>query len=123
MNKKRKFDGVGAQASHGGSWDRSGYINTEAKKGSRFGGGSGGRGGSRDGQNGEGGCGRGGNGPTTNPPTKTDRKIGAAVRTDRKEVIRRTVRMNEMPRFFIIRKYDWFISQRTSQLQIRSKSF
>ena len=34
-----------------------------------------------------------------------------------------TVRMNEMPRFFIIRKYDWFISQRTSQLQIRSKSF
>ena len=34
-----------------------------------------------------------------------------------------TVRMNEMPRFFIIRKYDWFISQRTSQIQIRSKSF
>ena len=32
-----------------------------------------------------------------------------------------TVRMNEMPRFFIIRKYDWFISQRTSQIQIRSK--
>ena len=35
----------------------------------------------------------------------------------------RTVLMNEMPRFFIIRKYDWFISQRTSQIQIRSKSF
>ena len=34
-----------------------------------------------------------------------------------------TVRMNETPRFFIIRKYDWFISQRTSQIQIRSKSF
>ena len=31
--------------------------------------------------------------------------------------------MNEMPRFLIIRKYDWFISQRTSQIQIRSKSF
>ena len=35
----------------------------------------------------------------------------------------RTVRMNEMPRFFIIHKYDWFISQRTSQIQIRSKLF
>ena len=32
-----------------------------------------------------------------------------------------TVRMIEMPRFFIIRKYDWFIIQRTSQLQICSK--
>ena len=27
MNKKRKFDGVGAQASHGGYWDRGGYRN------------------------------------------------------------------------------------------------
>ena len=89
MNKKRKFYGVRAQASHGGSWDRSGYINTEAQKSSRFGGGRGGRGGGRYGQNGEGGGGRGGNGPTTNPPTKTDMKIGAAVRTDRKEVGRR----------------------------------
>ena len=35
----------------------------------------------------------------------------------------RTVLLIEMPRFFIIRKYDWFISQRTSQLQIRSKLF
>ena len=26
MNKKRKFDGVRAQASHGGSWDRSRYA-------------------------------------------------------------------------------------------------
>ena len=34
-----------------------------------------------------------------------------------------TVRMIEMLRFFFIRKYDWFISQKTSQLQIRSKSF
>ena len=75
MKKKRKFDGVGDQSSHGGSWDRNG---------SRFGGG---RGDGRDGQNGGGRGGRGGNGPTTNPPpTKTDRKIGAAVRTDRKEV-------------------------------------
>ena len=30
MNKKRKFDGVGAQASHEVSWDRSGYRNLEA---------------------------------------------------------------------------------------------
>ena len=34
-----------------------------------------------------------------------------------------TVLMNEMPRFFIIRKYDWFCSQTTSQIRIRSKSF
>ena len=34
-----------------------------------------------------------------------------------------TVLLIEMPRFFIIRKYDWFISQKTSQLQICSKSF
>ena len=27
MNKKRKFDGIGAQASHGGTWDRGGYRN------------------------------------------------------------------------------------------------
>ena len=38
-------------------------------------------------------------------------------------LIRCTVRMIEMPRFFFIRKYDWFISPKTSQLQIRSKSF
>ena len=49
MNKKRKFDGVGAQASHGGSWDRSGYRNLEAQSSSRFGSGSGGRGDGRDG--------------------------------------------------------------------------
>ena len=30
MNKKRKFDGVVSQASHGGSWDRSGYRKLEA---------------------------------------------------------------------------------------------
>ena len=72
MNKKRKFDGVGDQSSHEGSWDRNG---------SRFGGGRGGRGG------GKGRGGRGGNGTTTTPPpTETDRKIEAAVRTDRKEV-------------------------------------
>ena len=52
----------------------------------RFGSGRGGRGGGRDGQNGGGGGGRGGNGSTTNPPTKTDRKLGEAVRTDGKEV-------------------------------------
>ena len=49
MNKKRKFDGVGAQASHGRSWDRSGYRHLEAQSGSRFGSGSGGRGDGRDG--------------------------------------------------------------------------
>ena len=82
MNKKRKFDGVGDQSSHGGSWDRNS---------SRFGGRHGGRGGGRDSQNGGGRGGRGGNGPTTNPPIKTDRKIGA-VRTDRKEVGQRRKR-------------------------------
>ena len=89
MNKKRKFDDVGAQASHGGTWERGGYQNSEIQNGTRFGGGRGGhggRGGGRDRQNGGGGGGRGGNGSTTNPPTKTDRKPGAAVRTDRKEV-------------------------------------
>ena len=45
MNKKRKFDGIGAQESHGGTWDRSRYRNSEAQNGSRFGGG---RGGGRD---------------------------------------------------------------------------
>ena len=59
MNKKRKFDGVGDQASHGGYWDRNG---------SRFGGGRGGCGGNTESQNGGGRGGRGGNGPTTNPP-------------------------------------------------------
>ena len=83
MNKKSKFDGVGDQSSHGGSWDRNG---------SRFGDGRGGRGSGRDSQNGGGRGGRGGNGPTTNPPpTKTNRKI-EAVRTDRKEVGRRRKR-------------------------------
>ena len=77
MNKKRKFDAIGDQSSHGGSWDRNG---------SRFGGGHGGHGGSRDSQNGVGRGGRGGNGPTTNPPHQDGQKIGAAVRTDRKEV-------------------------------------
>ena len=85
MNKKRNFDGVGTQASHGGTWDMGGYRNSEAQNGSRFGGrcGSG-----RDRQNGGGGGGRGGNGPTTTPPppTKTDRNLGLAVRTEGKEV-------------------------------------
>ena len=60
----------------------------EAQNRSRFSGGRGGRGGGRDGQNGGGGGRRGGNGPTTTPapPTKTDRKLGAAVRTEGKEV-------------------------------------
>ena len=83
MNKKIKFDGVGDQSSHGGSWDRNG---------SRFGGGRGGRGGGKDSQNGGGRGGCGGNGPATNPPpTKTDRKI-ETVRTDRTEVGRRRKR-------------------------------
>ena len=56
MNKKRKFDCVGDQSSHGGSWDRNG---------SRFGGGRDGHGGGRDSQNGGGRGGRGGNGPAT----------------------------------------------------------
>ena len=86
MNKKRKFDGVRAQASHGGTWDRGGYRNSDTQNGTRFGGGRGGRGGGRDGHHGGGGGGRGGNGSTTNPPTKTDRKLGAEVRTDGKEV-------------------------------------
>ena len=47
-------------------------------------------------------------------------KKGIIVREEKKKC---TVLMNEMPRFFIIRKYDWFSSQRTSQIQIRSKSF
>ena len=70
INKKRKFDGVGAQASHRGTWDRGGYQNSETQNGSIFGGGPGGPGGPgdrRDGKNGGGGGGRGGNGLTTNP--------------------------------------------------------
>ena len=73
-------------------YHRSGYRNSEAQSGSRFGGGRGGRGGpggGRDGQNGGGGGGRGGNGSTTNRPHQDGQKIGAAVRTDRKEVVRR----------------------------------
>ena len=54
MNKKRKFDGVGAQASHGGHWDRGGYWNLENQNSTRF---CGGRGGGRDGKNGGGGGG------------------------------------------------------------------
>ena len=74
MNKKRKFDGVGAQASHRGSWDRSGYINSEAQNSSIFGVGRGGRGGGRESQNGKGRGGRGGNGTTTNPPHRDGQK-------------------------------------------------
>ena len=65
MNKKRKFDGVGDQSSHGGYWDRNV---------SRFGGGRGGPGGGRDGQNGGGRGGGGGNGSTTNPPHQDGQK-------------------------------------------------
>ena len=65
MNKKRKFDGVGAQASHGGQWDRGGYWNSEHQNSTRFGGG---HGGGRDGLNSGGGGWRGGNGSNTNPP-------------------------------------------------------
>ena len=42
-----------------------------------------------DRHNGRGGGGRGVNGSNTNPPTKTDRKLRAVVRTDAKEVGRR----------------------------------
>ena len=86
MNKKRNFDGVGAQESQGGTWDRGDYRNLETQNGTRLGGGRGGRGDGRDGKNGGCGGGRGGNGSITNPPTKRDRKIGAEVRTDGKEV-------------------------------------
>ena len=74
MNKKRKFDGVGAQASHGETWDRGGYRNSETQNGTIFGDGSGRRGGSRDGQNGGGGGGSGGNGSTTTPPHQYGQK-------------------------------------------------
>ena len=74
MNKKINFDGVGAQASHVGSWDRSRYRNSEAQNGIIFGGRHGGRGGGRDGQNGGGGGGRGGNGATMNPLSHQDGK-------------------------------------------------
>ena len=81
---KRKFDGVGEQASHGGHWDRGGYQNLETQNSERFGSGCGS---GRDINDGRGGGGRGGNGSNTNPsPTKTDRKLGAADRTDAKEV-------------------------------------
>ena len=80
---KRKFDGVGEHASHGGHSDRGGYRNSENQNGARF---VGGCGSGRDGNTGGGGSGRGGNGPNTNPPTKTDRKLRAADRTDAKEV-------------------------------------
>ena len=84
MNKnKRKFDGVGEHASHRGHRDRGGYWNSENQNGARFGGG---RVGGRDENNGRGGGRRGGNVSNTNPPTKTDRKLGAADRTDAKEV-------------------------------------
>ena len=65
---KRKFDGVGKQASHGGHWDRGGYRNLETQNGAIFGGGRGRCGGGRDRNNGGGGGGRGGNGSNTNPP-------------------------------------------------------
>ena len=88
MNKKkRKFDGVGEQASHRVHWDLGGYRNSDTQNGARFGGR---RGGGRDGNNGGGGGGRGGNGSNTYPPpTNTDRKLGAEDRTDAKEVGRR----------------------------------
>ena len=89
INKNRNFEGVGAQASHEGTWDRGRYQNSDTHNGIRFCVGRGGCGGGRDGQNGRGGGGHGGNCSTTNPPTKTDRKLGAAVRTDRKEVVMR----------------------------------
>ena len=84
INKKREFDGIGSQASCRRTWDRGNYQNSETQNGTRIGGG---RGGGRYGQNGGGGGGRGGNSSNTNPPpTKTDRKLRAAVRTDAKEV-------------------------------------
>ena len=90
MNKyKRKFDGVREQGYHGGHWDRGGLHgnrNSETQNGARFGGG---RGGGKYGNNGGGGGVRGGNGSKTNPPTKMDRKPGAAERTVAKEVGRR----------------------------------
>ena len=86
MNKKRKVYGLRAQASHGGTWDRGGYWNLDNQNSTRFGGGRGRRGGGRDRHIGRGGGGRGCNGSNTNPPTKTDRKLEAAVRTDAKEV-------------------------------------
>ena len=55
MNKKRKFDGVRAQAPHGGHWDRGSYRNSEHQNSTRFDGGRVGRVGGRYGQNGGGG--------------------------------------------------------------------
>ena len=83
MNKnKRHFDGVGEQGSHGIHWDRGvlhGHRNSETQNGAIFGGG---RGGGRHVNNGGGGGVQRGYGSNTNPPpTKTDRKLGAAERT------------------------------------------
>ena len=89
MNKKRKFDGVGAQASHGGTWDRGSYQNSENQNGTIFGGGCGGcggRGGGRDGQNGGGGGGRGGNGSNTNPPHQDGQKTRGGGQNGREGV-------------------------------------
>ena len=56
------------------------------------------------------------NGAITSP-------FGPIIKFTRSDCEVATVWMNEMPRFFIICKYDWFISQRTSQIQICSKLF
>ena len=59
INKKRKINRVGVQASHGGHWDRGVYRNSENQNSTRF---VGGCGGGRDGHNGGVGGRRGGNG-------------------------------------------------------------
>ena len=92
-SRKKNCIGVGDRVSHRGHWDRSGGNNTRDSEGQNhrngagLGGGQGSHFSGRDGNN----CGdigaRGGNGNNTNPPpTKTSRKLGAAVKTSGKEV-------------------------------------
>ena len=97
-SRKRKFNGGEDRGSHGGNWERSGENSTRNLEGQNhgngavFGGRRGGHSGGRDRNNGGGGGAQGGNGNNTNPPTKTGRKCGAAVRTVKKDVGRRRVK-------------------------------